>query len=235
MADPTYPGSRWSREFLSPVPPPSTRHGGRFLRSRFLVVLALVVLAAGAFAFTRLGTYLYAEDPLARADVIVILAGTTAERPLEAADLYREGHAPLVMLTHGLVEPAVRMLRERGIALPTEADMNRQVLERSGVPADAILLLPQLHDNTAQEGETLRQMAAERGWRRVIVVSSKYHLRRAGFALRRELGANGVEVVMRGSRYDPSNPDRWWESRHDWRWMLSELPKFAAYVVGLGA
>ena len=72
-------------------------------------------------------------------------------------------------------------------------------------------------------------------WRRMIVVTSKYHLRRAGYAFRREFEGTGVEIVMRGSRYDKSDPEHWWASRADLRWMLSEAPKFAAYLLGLGA
>ena len=69
----------------------------------------------------------------------------------------------------------------------------------------------------------------------MIVVSSRYHLRRARFAFRRELDDTGVEVVMRGSRYDTVNPERWWTTRSDLRWMLSEGPKLVAYLLGLGA
>ena len=72
-------------------------------------------------------------------------------------------------------------------------------------------------------------------WHRLIIVTSKYHVRRARFALRRELAGTGVEVEVRGSRYDDVNPDRWWTRRADWRWVLSEGGKLVAYELGLGA
>jgi len=104
-----------------------------------------------------------------------------------------------------------------------------------GIPRDAIVIPDRRHDSTAAEAITLRELAARHRWRRVLVVTSNYHLRRAAFAVRRELRGTGVEVTMRGSRYDPLRPERWWSRRAEIRWVASEVPKLAAYLFGLGA
>src|SRR5690348_13259148 len=115
------------------------------------------------------------------------------DRPLEAADLYREGWASRIVLTYGLRERSLDELIRRGVTVPSDEDIARDLLVRSGIPATAILLPPRVHDNTAQEAQTFRELAVQNGWRRVIVVTSRYHLRRAGFAIRRELSGTGVE------------------------------------------
>ena len=215
--------------------PPNTVPAGRS-RRRFILIAAVALVAAlAAYAFLNVGRYLAAEDALTRADAILVLAGSDIERPLEAADLYAEGYALRVVLTRESVEPAMETLRRRGITPPSEVEWQRAVLVQLGVKADAVIIPSRIHDNTAQEAETLRDLAATHGWRRVIVVSSKYHLRRARLAFRRELGDTGVSVVMRGTRYDRAIPDRWWSRRADVRWLLSELPKLVAYRLGLGA
>jgi len=43
------------------------------------------------------------------------------------------------------------------------------------------------------------------------------------------------DIDVRGTRYDVVNPDRWWTSRSDWRWVLNEGAKLLAYELGLGA
>jgi uncharacterized SAM-binding protein YcdF (DUF218 family) len=192
------------------------------------------VVAAGAYGCAELGQFLAREDPLAKADAIFIFAGSQAERPLEAADLYHAGYAPLLVLTRPQEEPAVELLARRGIELPTRFTLMRQVLEKLEVPAEAIIIPERVHDNTAQEAETLRALAAARGWRRVILVSSKYHLRRVGMASRRALRGTGVVIMLRASRYDPSVPERWWQHRPDLRLMLWEVPKVLGYAVGVG-
>jgi uncharacterized SAM-binding protein YcdF (DUF218 family) len=202
---------------------------------RALAALALVLLAASAYAFVNLGRFFTAEDPLARGDAIFVLAGTFMNRPLEAADLYKAGWAPVVVLSYGIQERAVRALASRGRAIETFEDQSRTWLVAEGVPEAVILQPPQVHDNTAAEAKTLRQVAVEHGWRRVIVVSSSYHLRRARYAFRRELEGTGIEIIMQGTRYERVSPERWWRSRDDLRWILSEGPKLLAYVLGLGA
>ena len=217
------------------MPLPSFLPAGRFPRRLILVATVVIAVTMGGYAFVNTGRYLATEDPLVRADAILVLAGSDVERPLEAADLYNAGYAAHVVLTRETVEPAMEGLRQRGIAAPYEVEWQRSVLVQLGVAAGAVIIPPRIHDNTAQEAQTLRGLASDRGWRRVIVVTSKYHLRRAGLAFRRELRGSNVSIVMRGTRYDRAEPDRWWARRADIRWLLSEVPKLIAYRLGLGA
>jgi uncharacterized SAM-binding protein YcdF (DUF218 family) len=216
------------------VPPTRIRAGGR-LR----LILVLLVLAAAAFAlyaFLQLGAYLTKEDPLAKADAILVLAGTRLVRPLEGANLYLEGYAPILVLTRALEEEtAINEVTRRGLVFASDAERAGDLFASIGVPRDAILIPDRRNDSTAEEAITLRELATERGWKRVIVVTSKYHLRRGGFALRRELRGTNVQIIMRGSRYDRMRGERWWTRRPEVRWVASELPKLIAYMLGLGA
>lgn len=198
-----------------------------------LAVLVALILAL-TFGFRTLGRFMAPEDPLQRADAIFVLAGTLAERPLEAADLYLEGYAPVILVTQEYPEYALRQAIRRGARIPSRAELNHTVLRQVGIPEAALVLPPQAHDNTAEEAQTLRREALQRKWKRVIVVSSKYHMRRVALICRRALADTGVEIVLRGSRYDLSTPERWWARRSDIRWLLSEVPKFSAYVLGIG-
>jgi uncharacterized SAM-binding protein YcdF (DUF218 family) len=211
---------------------------GRFTRTTLLRALAGVLVLAltlGGYGFANIGRYLSTEDPLQKADAIAVLAGSRMDRPLEAVDLYQRGLAPRIVVTRMAVERSFAVLAERGIYFRADADATRDVFQKLGVPADAILIPDRIHDNTAQEAQTLRDLAVKNGWRRIIVVTSKYHLRRARFALRRELEGTGIEITMHGSRYDDVTPERWWTRRADWRWVLSESGKLVAYELGLGA
>ena len=207
----------------------------RLLHSRTFVIGLVIALAFAAYGFVNVGRFFTSEDPLQKADAIAVVAGTRMDRPLEAADLYQQGLAPRVVLTRGLPEQSFATLASKGITLPADAETARAVLQMLGVPHDALIVPDRVHDNTAQEGQTLRQLAMANGWHRLIIVTSRYHLRRARFAVRRELRGTGIEVMMHGSRYDDTNPERWWTSRADWRWVLTEGPKLVAYELGLGA
>ena len=213
--------------------PPSTLRSGGSVR-RALLIAAVVIAAGTAWSVYHLGAFLYDEQPLQRADAIFVFAGTRMERALEAADLYKQGYAELVVLTEELSDGAIEELAGRGIMVPTDAEVARDVMIRLGMPPDAIVIAPGVHNSTGQEAQTLRSLARVRGWRRVIVVTSKFHTRRAGLAARREVGGMGVEVIARGSRYDSADAAHWWRTRSDVRWVLLETEKLIAYWLRLG-
>jgi uncharacterized SAM-binding protein YcdF (DUF218 family) len=209
----------------------------RAILRRRPAIAALLALSIALFLYSLagLGSFMAREAPLERADAIFVLAGTYVERPLEAADLYREGYAPRILLTRSIRERGAYLeAQRRGSRLPDEFDVSWQLLTQMGVPESAIIAPSRVHDNTAQEAATLREVALRERWTRVIVVSSKYHLRRVGVATRRALSGTPVEVVLRGTRYDPSVPERWWRRRADLRFVASEVPKLVLYAAGVG-
>ena len=72
----------------------------------------------------------------------------------------------------------------------------------------------------------------ERGWSSVIVVTSRQHTRRAGLSMRRVLG-DDKKVMVRASRYDRSDVDRWWVNRSTLRFTLFETQRYVAYWLGI--
>ena len=205
---------------------------------RPLLFCSLKIAAAAAglcllLLFPFAGRLLHHQDELAHADLIMVLAGERIERWLEAVDLYKEGWAPRIVLSPG---PAGRLdvvLQARGVSYPREGDLARDAMVALGVPVDAVTVLPDGVDNTAQEAAALRQRSGPE-LRRVIVVTSSYHTRRTQFAFRRAFHGTPVTILVRGSRYSQANPARWWQRRADIRFVMSELPKFLAYAAGLG-
>lgn len=206
----------------------------RRLLVRTAAIASVLLVLAAAWCLPRAGRYLIVEDPVAKSDAIVVLAGSRVERWLEAVDLYKEGWAPRIILSAGREEEAEARLRKQGIRFPSDAELARDAMIQLHVPADAIAIMPQRLDNTAQEAETVRSTAAAQGWRQLIVVTSKYHTRRTSFAMSRALRGTGIHVLVRPTRYDPATPDRWWSSRADFRFVTSELQKLLAYRLGLG-
>ena len=201
---------------------------------RGLTTAAVLVAGVGILACAPfLGRFLSVEDPLDPADAIYVLGGSRADRPLEAADLYEAAYAGHIVLSDGYADSATRLLRQKGFRVPGDADTARTILLQLGVPEEAIVILPGNPGSTRDEAITIRTLALEKGWRTIIVVTSKLHTRRARLAMQRYLDPAGVRVIMRGSRYDGADPLRWWRRRNDIRMTLTELQFWFAYAVGL--
>lgn len=193
-----------------------------------MLLVALVALLPFA------GRLLYREDPLERADAVFALAGERVIRWLEASELLREGWAPRVVLGAGYRDVAERSLIDRGVVIASEGEVARSAMLQLGHRADAVEVLPGFPDNTAAEGQLLRAHALARRWTTIIVVTSKLHTRRAGFAIEHAMAGTGVKIIVRSSRYDDDNPTWWWMKRRTLRTVLAELPRLIAYVLGLG-
>ena len=98
-----------------------------------------------------------------------------------------------------------------------------------GVPESAIEIMSATRDNTAGESSELRRLLQSRGWSRIIVVTSKFHTARAGFAFRRSFNGTGIQVIVQATRYDTTDIDRWWEPRRNLRMGLFEAQSLLAY------
>jgi uncharacterized SAM-binding protein YcdF (DUF218 family) len=195
-----------------------------------LVTAPLLILIA--IAFPRAGAWLVVQDPLEKADAIFVLGGTMYERPLEAVDLYHAGWAPRIILPRQMADFGEAELVKRGIAYPREVDVQVDVLGRLGVPAPAIVIAAAA-DSTADEADHLYAEAMRDRLSRVIVVTSKQHTRRARLTMRRRLDGTGVTVIVRYSRYDRSDVDRWWARRGTLRFTLFEYQRLLGYWTGL--
>jgi uncharacterized SAM-binding protein YcdF (DUF218 family) len=203
-----------------------------------LLTLRTLTIAVGGLVISILlflpfaGRFFDDEDELARADLIMVLAGERIERWLEAVDLYREGWAPRIVISSGRVDPIEAHLHARGVRYPREGDLARDAMVALGVPAETVTVLPNGVDNTAQEARALLDVSGGQVTR-IIVVTSPYHTRRTRLAFRRAFRGTAVSLVVRGTRYSRSDPAHWWRRREDIRYVMNELPKFLAYVAGL--
>ena len=135
----------------------------------------LGITASAVFIF-GLGNWLVREDSLQPATATAVLSGCTPDCALEAAQLYHDGYANEIWLTH----PSMRRdaLVELGIRYPSEDDVNARVLRRVGVPAKAIRVLDTPVVNTDEELDVISSGIQKRGGQKVIVVTNRFHTRR---------------------------------------------------------
>ena len=94
---------------------------------RILLGIAAILLMGGTFLL-YVGRWLVVEDPLEKAQAIIVLSGRMPVRALEAAKLFRNGYAPKIWLTHS-TEPGAT-LGAMGISYTGEEAYNAQVLNR---------------------------------------------------------------------------------------------------------
>src|SRR5947199_8849812 len=174
---------------------------------RLPLVLALAAVSAAAVSLA--GRLLVVADPLPPStDAIVVLAGPIPTRVLGAADLYRAGLAPRVVVTRERLARGESVLRARGARVPESDEIAIAALEQLGVPRRAIVRLRRRARSTESEARTVARYACSHSLRRLVVVTSRAHTRRAHLIYRRALG-NAVAVAVPPSRYAVVSTTRW--------------------------
>jgi uncharacterized SAM-binding protein YcdF (DUF218 family) len=177
-----------------------------------ILALAVTLIASMVVIFFGVGRWLVVEDPLQKADAIVVFSGRMPIRAVEAARLYRQGYAPQIWLTRPL-EPAAS-LDAMGIPNSGENFFNSRVLIYEGVPSGAIVVLEPSIDNTADEIRAVSREAARRNASNLILVTSKAHTRRV-CRLWRKLSGHKIRSIIRAASEDPFDPAHWWRTSSD--------------------
>jgi uncharacterized SAM-binding protein YcdF (DUF218 family) len=129
------------------------------LRIAFILFTLFILLAAAAFLFPQ--NVLCVNSGSVKADVMVVLGGGSHDRSERAAELFKE-HAAPCMLVSGL----------------GDCKINRRLLIEAGVPSHVIQMEDQ--SRTTRENAIFAiKLLRNQGVRRVILVTSWYHSRRA--------------------------------------------------------
>ena len=197
-----------------------------------LITILLSGFLAWIFLAPFLAERLIVEKPLARADAILILGGaaTFTERAQKAAELYRKGVAAKILLTDDGGEAGWSRAEQRN---PKFVELARAVLIEQNVPAEAIEIIEPQVNGTIDEAREFAGLAKAENLKSVLLVTSAYHTRRAGWTFTRVLNETGVEI---GIASPPPGiqtpvPVYWWLSGEGWKLVAGEYVKTAYYWV----
>ena len=194
-----------------------------------LTVTGAVVLVVGAVAAPRL---LQIEDKIETADYILPLAGNW-HRYIKAAELYKDGAAPAILLSNSQIRPPKRIDRiraEMGDRIETHRAFRDRLFAHLGVPKTALKPFGDGHISTVEEAEALRAFLKNKP-ARIILVTTAYHSRRAKLTF---------EQTMPGSRFMVTSPPegrlkrRWWADQRSAQTVVLESFKLLYYLVGGG-
>jgi uncharacterized SAM-binding protein YcdF (DUF218 family) len=227
-------------ERIEVLTPPSSRFVNKVVKAhaagkakRRRLVLLIVLLAAAvlwpalAWAFAHL---LIVKSELASADAIVVMSGsaTYRERADWAAKLYREGRAPIVILTNDSLKSGWDKKEERN---PYFYELAARELQRLGVPESKIQVVSDIALGTYEESVGVRDYASAHQLKRLLVVTSAYHTRRTLWSLRHACEGSGIEIGIDSPPpgWQTPAPARWWWRRWGWKVVAGEYVKLIYY------
>ena len=166
-------------------------------------MLAIGLIGLMAALGASAGRYLVIDQPQ-KADLIVVLAGETYVRPLLALDLLSKGYAPRIVID----VPANERVYQWSV--PDLAERWAQGLPQ----AKAISICPIYGLSTRDESHEAQACWARTGVsRRVLIVTSDFHTRRALSIFRHEIADTEFSVA---AAHSPAQFGVLWWKQREW-------------------
>lgn len=177
--------------------------------SAFLVlILGLVWL--GGIVYLELPEHAVLGPDFSRADVIVCLTGGRG-RIRKALEYFEKNYGGILYISGvdervGLKE----LLRESDWKIPL--DENRVILEN-------------VSRSTIENAQQVKKFLNARGYQKILLVTSAYHMRRAHYIFRKVLPST-IQIEAAWLEKEPFFYDEWWTSWNSFSVTLTEFLKF---------
>lgn len=181
-----------------------------------ILLPTVIVLVFGEQALIRYGQWLSFSNPAASGDVVVALGDASGTRADTAFELLMHQRAKKFFTT---TVPLEKLL----------------IVADRHSPNPSAIYWGGITKNTFDEALRFRQVMSQYGvsYRRIILVSDSYHLRRSQWAFQTVLDPS-VEVETYAIPSARSANPRWWKNARDRNWVRDETKKIAFYWVYYG-
>jgi uncharacterized SAM-binding protein YcdF (DUF218 family) len=201
------------------------------LRLALWLLAAIGALFAAGYVFrapllTGLARAWVVNDPVSKADAIVILGGGVENRPFAAAKLFHDGVAPIILYMDVKLDSA----EELGM-VPSEKDLTRRILASNDVSESAMLAIGTNVASTYDESRAVREWARQTGATSIVITTDLFHTRRARWIFRHELRDTPVKIYVAAvdpARYKITN---WWQNEEGLIQFQNELVKSVYYRI----
>jgi len=216
---------------------PATNPKNRGLLGKAIGIAIPLVIAASACLWynsclAALGDALIVEEKLGSADILFLLNGEESTRSFRAAALYHAGLAQSVVIAS---EESIS--RSSSCRKCTTTRTSETFLREFGVPASSIVEVqtPGGVKSTFDEANVcfayVRRLPAIR---KIIVVTSEFHSRRARWVFCRVFSGSPVQILVAATPNRRYSERTWWQRRDGQLGVAREYLKFAYYLCRYG-
>ncbi|MEL6255903.1 MAG: YdcF family protein [Bacteroidota bacterium] len=201
----------------------------KFLRRLTRVLIVSILLLAALYLarvplLKGLGDFLITEDTTQSVDAAFILSGSVMERTREAMEVYKLD-TDLLICTGETISADLEAFGE----IRTDAELARDALLRMGADTSDIRVLKR-GTSTYEESEEILGYSVTEDFRRIMIISSKFHTRRIQNVFRKKFREKGVEVIIRGADPIGYETDTWWLEESGMIFVTNEYLKLLYYA-----
>lgn len=205
-------------------------------RNRFFYIIVLLIgsiFLLGKPVLTGMGKFLEeTTEILHPADGAVVLSTGVdyTARLIEAAQLYEKGLAKKIIINGDRKSDILKQLEGQGYTTACHWSVHPiSILKFLKVQEQDIIVVdaPDAYD-TVSEAVITGAVLREQGLLKLIITTSRFHTRRAGYIW--QSAFNEVfEIQVAAAQNDPFRPDTWWKNGRQVRQVLAEYGAWLYY------
>lgn len=186
----------------------------------FLAGCGLVYLCREPLLFAMGDVLVYHEEPV-RGDAVLVIGGDySGNRVLKAAQLVKDGWAPLLVISGAGAQYGMH-----------EADMAMEFAVRKGYPREKMVKVPYPALSTVDEANHDIPVLRQLGVKRYILVTSFSHTARARQVFLRT--APDLKFTVVGASEQNWENGRWWTNREGRKIWFFAMTKTIAHYLGI--
>lgn len=126
-------------------------------------------------------------QPIMKGEVIFLLQGDGLFRAPRAVELWKTGFAPMIAIVGSADNRAYGSIPSREV---------RDEMTRLGAPSSIILFEDAVGAHTRAEADRAMELAKERDWKTILIVTSPHHQYRAFLTLLRAMQDAKLDLVL---------------------------------------
>lgn len=187
------------------------------------LILLCAVLFRGAL-LTGIAELWIVEEPVTRADAVLVMGGGVNTRTFAAAELYHAGQSPRVLVTRCKPDPVEKL----GL-VKSHTELCREVVLAKGVPMTSLETIGRDVSSSREEALALKVWAQQTGARTILVPTEFLYTRRMRWLFDRTFRDTGVRIVVHA--IDPLDYTRsdWWQHEEGLIAFQNEVIKYLYY------
>lgn len=220
------------------VPPPVPQTDTNKQFGKYTIVVAVMAILVLGVVFlspailTKAGEWLIMDSPPSQGDAVVVLTTGTEYYPrlMEAARIYQNGFSKRIVINGNRKTAVIRKLEDLGFSPACHwCEDYLRILSLFDVPQDTVQCISaeDAYD-TVSEAEFVGNRLILQGYTKLIITTSKFHSKRA-YHIWKDLFPQQLEISVVSAKEDPFEPDSWWKSGRQVRWVMAEYGAWIYY------
>jgi len=196
-----------------------------------IIIFLLVIVFSHQYVLKKIGYFLIYEQKPQKADLIVVLNGRDTERSLATVDLYNQGYSNLIVMSIGYKQPGSDEFWKRVGGNFNGKVFFQRAIEAMGIPEESFRFIRNGVSSTYDEALATREFLKKNGYKSILIVTSKWHSRRAYLTFKSVIKDDGIKVWIYPSKYDTFDPNAWWKKETDAELVFYEYVRLIYYIV----